>query len=221
VSAASHHDALNGAPTPFHNPDDAVRSREPQVRAAAAVAAALEAAGAETFSLPRMLWHLLLALCSVSWQATRCAWQGRAARRSTRSAQAAAGNETVRVEAAADEGEAAPEMETGREIDRLRQALTQNPRRGDIRLELARELYDAGEAEEFLKVALPLEGILHEESWERIRAMGHQLLPGEYRFFPRVVESEAGIPPEFDRAPAEPDEMSRRRLSVRAAGARR
>ena len=116
MSAIYHHGALNGTPMSFHNPDDGGRSQEPHARAAAAVAAALEAAGAETFSLPRMLWRLLLALCSVSWQATRCAWQGRAARRSARSAQAATGNGTGRVEAAADESETAPEMEDRKSV---------------------------------------------------------------------------------------------------------
>ncbi|HWY26037.1 MAG TPA: hypothetical protein VNX47_14015 [Nevskia sp.] len=208
---------------PFPNLDEAdagLQSRDPHTRAAAAVADALDAAGAEAFSLPRVLWYLLRALASVTWQVLRCAWQGRAARRRGRHEAAPAGEDEAGVEAADAECEPAPETEADREIDRLRQALARNPRRGDIRLELARELYDAGEAQEFLRVALPLEEVLHEESWERIRAMGHELLPGEYRFFPRVVESEAACPAEFGHATAELDEFSQRRISARSAGAR-
>ena len=84
---------------------------------------------------------------------------------------------------------AAPETEQA-EISRLRELLTQQPGRADIRLRLAQRLFEARRASGFAEVALPLEAVLSPEAWERVRAMGHELLPSDFRFQPQ-----AGIAP--------------------------
>lgn len=81
------------------------------------------------------------------------------------------------------------EAEQG-EIARLRELLTQQPGRADIRLRLAQRLFEARRAAGFAEVALPLEPVLSPEAWERVRAMGHELLPSDFRFQPQ-----AGIAP--------------------------
>ncbi|MFI4979528.1 MAG: hypothetical protein ACHQIO_04215, partial [Nevskiales bacterium] len=86
---------------------------------------------------------------------------------------------------------AAPPPETEQaEISRLRELLTQQPGRADIRLRLAQRLFEARRAAGFAEVALPLEAVLSPEAWERVRAMGHELLPSDFRFQPQ-----AGIAP--------------------------
>jgi len=82
-----------------------------------------------------------------------------------------------------------PETEQA-EISRLRELLTQQPGRADIRLRLAQRLFEARRAAGFAEVALPLEAVLTPEAWERVRAMGHELLPSDFRFQPQ-----AGIAP--------------------------
>ncbi|MDB5978650.1 MAG: hypothetical protein JWR07_5410, partial [Nevskia sp.] len=62
--------------------------------------------------------------------------------------------------------------------------------RADIRLRLAQRLFEARRAAGFAEVALPLEAVLSPEAWERVRAMGHELLPSDFRFQPQ-----AGIAP--------------------------
>ncbi|MDB5975848.1 MAG: hypothetical protein JWR07_2608, partial [Nevskia sp.] len=64
---------------------------------------------------------------------------------------------------------AAPETEQA-EISRLRELLTQQPGRADIRLRLAQRLFEARRAAGFAEVALPLEAVLSPEAWERVRA---------------------------------------------------
>lgn len=175
----------------------------------AALASALEAATSGGSALA-VFWRTLGAAFSLMGVA-------RLARRrqyAARMLEIQAAQETVAEETSVESAQELPEAAS--QLDHLREALARNPRRGDIRLELARQLYEAGEAQEFLKVALPLEEMLHEESWERVRAMGHQLLPREYRFFPRVIEAESPSQ-EFAHLPAEIDELSQRRMSTRAA----
>jgi Tfp pilus assembly protein FimV len=87
---------------------------------------------------------------------------------------------------------AAPEAEQS-EISRLRELLEQQPGRADIRLRLVQRLFEARRAGGFAEVALPLETVLSPEAWERVRAMGHELLPSDYRFQPQ-----AGIAPAAD-----------------------
>ena len=82
-----------------------------------------------------------------------------------------------------------PETEQA-EISRLRELLTQQPGRADIRLRLAQRLFEARRAAGFAEVVLPLETVLTAEAWERVRAMGHELLPSDFRFQPQ-----AGIAP--------------------------
>jgi len=82
-----------------------------------------------------------------------------------------------------------PEAEQA-EISRLRELLEQQPGRADIRLRLAQRLFEARRAVGFAEVALPLETVLSPEAWERVRAMGHELLPSDFRFQPQ-----AGIAP--------------------------
>jgi len=82
-----------------------------------------------------------------------------------------------------------PETEQA-EIARLRELLAQQPGRADIRLRLAQRLFEARRAAGFAEVALPLETVLSPEAWERVRAMGHELLPSDFRFQPQ-----AGIAP--------------------------
>ncbi len=82
-----------------------------------------------------------------------------------------------------------PETEQA-EISRLRELLAQQPTRADIRLRLAQRLFEARRAAGFAEVALPLEVVLTPEAWERVRAMGHELLPSDFRFQPQ-----AGIAP--------------------------
>lgn len=82
-----------------------------------------------------------------------------------------------------------PETEQA-EISRLRELLAQQPGRADIRLRLAQRLFEARRAAGFAEVALPLEAVLSPEAWERVRAMGHELLPSDFRFQPQ-----AGIAP--------------------------
>jgi hypothetical protein len=76
------------------------------------------------------------------------------------------------------------------EILRLRELLRQQPLRADIRLRLAQRLFEARRAAGFAEVALPLEQVLSPEAWERVRMMGHELLPSDFRFAPQ-----AGIAP--------------------------
>jgi len=71
------------------------------------------------------------------------------------------------------------------EIARLRELLVQQPGRADIRLRLAQRLFEARRAIGFAEVALPLEQVLSPEAWERVRAMGHELLPSDFRFQPQ------------------------------------
>lgn len=78
-----------------------------------------------------------------------------------------------------------PETEQA-EISRLRELLTQQPGRADIRLRLAQRLFEARRAAGFAEVALPLEVVLTPEAWERVRAMGHELLPSDFRFQPQA-----------------------------------
>ena len=82
-----------------------------------------------------------------------------------------------------------PEAEQS-EIARLRELLAQQPGRADIRLRLAQRLFEARRAPGFAEVVLPLESVLSPEAWERVRAMGHELLPSDFRFQPQ-----AGITP--------------------------
>lgn len=70
------------------------------------------------------------------------------------------------------------------EIARLRELLDQQPARADLRLRLAQRLYEARRAAGFADVALPLEDVLSPDAWERVRAMGHELLPSDFRFLP-------------------------------------
>ncbi|MDR3419085.1 MAG: hypothetical protein P4L83_23160 [Nevskia sp.] len=76
------------------------------------------------------------------------------------------------------------------EISRLRSLLNQQPTRADLRLRLAQRLYEARRSAGFAEVALPLEESLSPEAWERVRVMGHELLPSDFRFQPQ-----AGITP--------------------------
>jgi len=77
-------------------------------------------------------------------------------------------------------------LDTGQsEIARLRELLVQQPGRADIRLRLAQRLFEARRAIGFAEVALPLEQVLSPEAWERVRAMGHELLPSDFRFQPQ------------------------------------
>lgn len=78
----------------------------------------------------------------------------------------------------------APETELA-EIARLREVLVQQPARADIRLRLAQRMFEARRAPGFAEVALPLEQVLSPEAWERVRAMGHELLPSDFRFAPQ------------------------------------
>jgi len=78
-----------------------------------------------------------------------------------------------------------PETEQA-EIARLRELLQLQPGRADIRLRLAQRLFEARRAAGFAEVALPLETVLSAEAWERVRAMGHELLPSDFRFQPQA-----------------------------------
>jgi hypothetical protein len=80
---------------------------------------------------------------------------------------------------------APPEAEQA-EISRLRELLEQQPGRADIRLRLVQRLFEARRAAGFAEVALPLEAVLSVEAWERVRAMGHELVPGDFRFQPQA-----------------------------------
>jgi hypothetical protein len=81
----------------------------------------------------------------------------------------------------------APPPETEQtEISRLRELLRQQPGRADIRLRLAQRLFEARRAAGFAEVALPLEQVLSPEAWERVRMMGHELLPSDFRFQPQA-----------------------------------
>lgn len=71
------------------------------------------------------------------------------------------------------------------EIARLREVLVQQPGRADIRLRLAQRMFEARRTAGFAEVALPLEHVLSPEAWERVRAMGHELLPSDFRFAPQ------------------------------------
>jgi len=82
-----------------------------------------------------------------------------------------------------------PEAEQA-EIARLRELLDQQPGRADIRLRLTQRLFEARRPAGFAEAALPLEAVLSPEAWERVRAMGHELLPLDFRFQPQ-----AGIAP--------------------------
>lgn len=77
------------------------------------------------------------------------------------------------------------------EIVRLRELLSQQPARADIRLRLAQRLFEARRAAGFAEVALPLEQVLSPEAWERVRAMGHELLPSDHRFQPQRGDAPA------------------------------
>jgi hypothetical protein len=77
-----------------------------------------------------------------------------------------------------------PETELA-EIARLREVLVQQPGRADIRLRLAQRMFEARRTSGFAEVALPLENVLSPEAWERVRAMGHELLPSDFRFSPQ------------------------------------
>ena len=77
-----------------------------------------------------------------------------------------------------------PETEQA-EITRLRELLDQQPTRADLRLRLAQRLYEARRVSGFAEVALPLQYVLNPEPWEKVRQMGHELLPYDYRFQPQ------------------------------------
>jgi hypothetical protein len=68
------------------------------------------------------------------------------------------------------------------ETRRLRQMLIEQPWRSDLRYQLAQRLYKAGDARGFGDMAAPLKQVLNGESWQRVSAMGRQLLPGDARF---------------------------------------
>jgi hypothetical protein len=79
-----------------------------------------------------------------------------------------------------------PEPETEHaEVTRLRELLEQQPTRADLRLRLVQRLYEARRASGFAEVALPLRHVLQAEPWEKVRQMGHELLPYDYRFQPQ------------------------------------
>lgn len=77
-----------------------------------------------------------------------------------------------------------PETEDA-EVARLRELLEQLPTRADLRLRLVQRLYEARRASGFAEVALPLQHVLQAEPWEKVRQMGHELLPYDYRFQPQ------------------------------------
>ena len=77
-----------------------------------------------------------------------------------------------------------PETELA-EIARLREVLVRQPARADIRLRLAQRMFEARRSSGFAEVALPLENVLSPDAWERVRAMGHELLPSDFRFSPQ------------------------------------
>jgi hypothetical protein len=79
------------------------------------------------------------------------------------------------------------------EIARLRELLDQQPTRADLRLRLAQRLYEARRAVGFAEVALPLQQVLNPEPWEKVRAMGHELLPLDYRFQPQHASASPGL----------------------------
>lgn len=98
-----------------------------------------------------------------------------------------------------------PETEQA-EISRLRELLEQQPARADLRLRLAQRLYEARRTSGFAEVALPLQYVLNPEPWEKVRQMGHELLPYDYRFQPQHADGPA---PDLQalaeqRRPAEP-----------------
>jgi hypothetical protein len=88
-------------------------------------------------------------------------------------------------EQAADLAPPPPPETEQTEISRLRELLRQQPMRADIRLRLAQRLFEARRAAGFAEVALPLEQVLSPEAWERVRMMGHELLPSDFRFQPQ------------------------------------
>jgi hypothetical protein len=60
--------------------------------------------------------------------------------------------------------------------------LVEKPWRSDIRFQLAQRLYKAGDAPGFAEVAPELKSSLSVGVWQRVRAMGRDLLRDDPRF---------------------------------------